>query len=108
VIRRFQPGTNLLFGYVVYNSQNDKNRPPPALYSQASLWHDGNPVYTGPSKPINISGQNDLERINVGGGILLGTALGSGEYVLKITVMDPLAREPYRKATQLIEFEVVR
>jgi hypothetical protein len=42
------------------------------------------------------------------GGVRLGNELIPGEYVLQITVTDPLADEKHRVATQWIDFEIVK
>ena len=54
-------------------------------------------------KPIDLTGQTDLERITGGGGLQLGM-LPAGEYILQLLVNDALAQEKNRTATQWIDF----
>ena len=58
-------------------------------------------------KPIDFTGQTDLERITGGGGLQLGM-LPAGEYILQLFVNDALAQEKNRTATQWIDFEIVQ
>jgi VWFA-related protein len=105
-LRRFSQGSNLWFAYSVYNAQLDKATQLPLLIAQARIFRDGNILYVGAEKPINASGQSDLKRITAAGGIKLGL-LEPGEYQLQITVTDT-ARDNPRKATQWIDFEIVK
>jgi VWFA-related protein len=105
--RRFRQGSNLYFGYAVYKAQLDKATQLPNLTAQAKLFRDGKLVYEGGLKPIDISGQTDLERITEGGGLQLGK-LPPGEYVLQLFVNDALVQGKNRTATQWIDFDIVQ
>jgi len=105
--RRFRQGSNLFFGYAVYKAQLDKATHLPNLTAQAKLFRDGKLVYEGGLKPIDLTGQTDLERITGGGGLQLGM-LPPGEYILQIVANDAPAREKNRTATQWIDFEIVQ
>ena len=102
--RRFRQGSGLFFGYSVYNARLDKGTL--NLAAQARIFRDGKLVFEGASKPIDLAGQADLERIAAGGGLRLGS-LEPGEYILQIVVSDALAAEQHRIATQWIDFEIV-
>ncbi len=106
-IRRFKSGTSLLFGYAIYNASVGKRNAAP-LTTQAKIFRDGKPVYEGPVKPVDFANQKDLERIPIGGGVQLGSALEPGEYLLQILVTDPAAKEKFRTATRWIDFEIVK
>jgi len=106
-IRRLKSGTSLLFGYAIYNAKVGKTNAAP-LTTQAKIFRDGKPVYEGPVKPVDFANQKDLERIPIGGGVQLGSALEPGEYLLQIVVTDPAAKEKQRTASRWIDFEIVK
>jgi len=107
-LRRFKSGTNLLFGYAIYNARVDKQANTPNLSTQTKIFRDGNVVYEGPLKPIDVAAQKDMDRIAAGGGVQLGTALEPGEYLLQVVVTEPSVKEKRRTATRWIDFEIVK
>jgi len=107
-LRRFKSGTNLLFGYAIYNARVDKQANIPNLSTQTKIFRDGNVVYEGPLKPIDVAAQKDMDRIAAGGGVQLGTALEPGEYLLQVMVTEPSVKEKRRTATRWIDFEIVK
>ena len=107
-VRRFPQGSNLVFGYAVYNGRIDKTTNHPRLTAQVRIFRDGKPVYLGEEMPIDAADQTDMTRLTVGGRLQLGANLSAGEYVLLLTVEDPLAQEKHRTATQSVEFEIVK
>ncbi len=107
-IRRFPTGTNLLFAYAIYNARVDKRTGTPTLSSQTKIFREGKVVYEGLPKPIDVAGQTDLERVTVGGGVQLGTVLEPGEYLLQITVTDPLVKGKNGIISRWIDFEIVK
>ena len=107
-LRRFKSGTNLLFGYAIYNARIDKQANTANLSTQTKIFRDGQIVYEGPLKPIDVGAQQDMERLAAGGGVQLGTALEPGEYLLQVIVTDPLAKEKQRTASRWIDFEIVK
>jgi hypothetical protein len=56
--------------------------------------------------PFDPGAQIDLKRLNAGGRLQLGTDMPVGDYVLQIVVMDSLAKEKLRTATQWIDFQI--
>jgi len=107
-LRRFKSGTNLLFGYAIYNARVDKQANIPNLSTQTKIFRDGNVVYEGPLKPIDVAAQKDMDLIAAGGGVQLGTALEPGEYLLQVVVTEPSVKEKRRTATRWIDFEIVK
>ena len=103
-MRRFRSSSNLFYGYVVYVGRGKKSTEAPALLSEVKLFRDGTQVYGGGAKPIDIAGQEDLERISAAGGLRLNS-LSPGTYVLQVTVKDQAGSRG--NATQLIDFEVI-
>ena len=107
-LRRFKSGTNLLFGYAIYNARVDKQANTANLSTQTKIFRDGNVVYEGPLKPLDVAGQKDMEHLAAGGGVQLGTALEPGEYLLQVIVTETSVKEKRRAATRWIDFEIVR
>jgi hypothetical protein len=68
------------------------------------LFREGALVYGGDAKAIDLTGQNDFERITAAGGLRLNS-LVPGTYVLQVKVKDQSGKGA--DATQLIDFEVV-
>src|SRR6266545_1618878 len=106
--RQFKPGQILQYSFVIYNARLVRATAQPQLTMQVRLIRDGQPIFTGKETSFNNTSQSDLKRITYGGGLELGRDLAPGEYVLQVTVIDPLADEKHRVATQWIDFEVVK
>ncbi len=106
-IRRFERGSILRYGYVIYNAKTDKTQKPELLV-QTRLIRDGKVVLEGVMKPFDASGQPDLQRLEAAGAVALGNELTPGNYILQIIVLDKLASEKRRVSTQYVEFEIVR
>ena len=106
--RQFKPGQILQYSFVIYNARLVRATAQPQLTMQVRLIRDGQPIFTGKETSFNNTSQSDLKRITHGGGLELGRDLAPGEYVLQVTVIDPLADEKHRVATQWIDFEVVK
>jgi hypothetical protein len=98
----------LQYGFVIYNPQLDKATNHPQLTTQVRLFRDGQPIFVGKEIPLAAENQTDLQRLNVGGAIQLGTGMEPGEYVLQVIVIDALAKVKYRMATQWIDFEIIK
>ena len=72
------------------------------------MFRDGKLLYAGDPKPIDPSGQTDLERITASGALRLGPTLGLGQYILQVTIDDRQVDEKNGTATQWIDFEIVK
>ena len=107
-VRRFKQGTQLEYGYLIYNAQLDKTTQRPSLTTQVRMFRDGQQVFSGGERPFDPKNQTDLTRLVASGGLILGTDLIPGEYVLQLIVTDPLADKKYRVATQWMDFEIVK
>lgn len=103
-MRRFRSSSNLFYSYVVYVGRARKSTELPALLAEVRLFRDGALVYGGGAKAIDITGQDDTERITAAGGLRLNS-LAPGTYVLQVKVKDQSGKGG--DATQLIDFEVV-
>ena len=113
--RTFRRGSNLMFGYAIYNAlgqaiynaQRDKSIRWPELTAQTRIFRDGKLVYTGEPGALSLTDQPDLQRITAGGRLQLGPDFPIGEYVLQIVIADNSTKDKPRIATQWIDFEVV-
>ena len=103
VLKRFQKGTSLVFGYTIYNATLDKKTRRPQLTAQTVVFRDSVKIYSSDRVAIAVTDQADLKRINAGARLQLGSALTPGEYLVQIVVEDQVAK---RNATQVTQFEV--
>ncbi|HSS18623.1 MAG TPA: VWA domain-containing protein [Pyrinomonadaceae bacterium] len=107
-VRRIQQGVPLLLVYAVYNAMLDKNNQLPQLTAQAIIYRDGKVIQTGKAVPIDVAGQPDLKRIASVVQVELGTELAPDEYTVQINVVDHLASEKQARASQWIDFTIVK
>lgn len=104
-LRRFKRGSILAYGFDIYNTK--KKNGVTDLSSRLRIFHDGKIVMDGKATPIDLNGQNDLERIKTSGALALAGKMPPGEYILQIIVTDNFAKESKRMATQYIQFEII-
>jgi hypothetical protein len=104
-VRIFKPGTPIVYGYQILNAQAD-NAKKPELEVQTRLFRDGQEVYKGTPKPMEMGPADDPKRLLGGGRMQLGEKITPGDYVLQVVVTDKLAKEKYRMATQSMDFEI--
>ncbi len=102
--RQFQKQSTLDYDYVIYNAAGGR----PELKTQLTVLRDGEEVYTEELKSLDITGQADPTRLKTAGKLLLGEKFLPGEYILRITVVDPLAKADSANVTQTIDFEIVQ
>ncbi len=102
-MRRFEPNSDLHFGFVVYNASST-NR----LVMEARLFRDGRKIYSGHPAPIVVGNQPDLTRLFVNGSVRLGHDLAVGSYYLQIVITDKSAKNKASEVIQLVDFEVFK
>ncbi|MFY9570134.1 MAG: VWA domain-containing protein [Blastocatellia bacterium] len=107
-VRMLRRGTDLDYGYLIYNAQVDPKTKQPQIETQVLLLKDGKPVFKGKVNPLDVSEQPDLKHIPATGRLRLSADLVPGEYVVQVIVTDKLAKEKYRQAAQWMDFEVVK
>ena len=61
---------------------------------QVRVFRNGVVLFTGEEIPYDASGQADLKRLTVNGGVQLGTNMSPGEYVLQVIVTDMVKEKP--------------
>jgi hypothetical protein len=97
----------LEWGYLIYNAQVDKAQKH-QVTTNVRLFRNGQQVFSGEDRPFPTENQKDPQRLVVAGGLILGTDLTPGEYILQVIVTDALAEKKYRTATQWMDFEIVK
>jgi VWFA-related protein len=107
-VRRFRRGMVMQYGYAIYNATPDKATGRPQLQTQIRVFRDGKELFAGRVQPLDTSGQLNVKQLAAVGGLQLGSNMTPGEYILQIIVIDPLAKEKHRTATQWIDFEIVK
>ncbi|MDT7808631.1 MAG: hypothetical protein QOJ70_2444 [Acidobacteriota bacterium] len=107
-VRRFRAGSQVDFLYDIYNARVDRATSRPQLQTQALVFRDGRPVFTGSVQSYDPGGQTDMSHLQAGARLGLGAGFAPGEYVLQVVVTDALAKGKTRTATQWIDFEVVK
>jgi hypothetical protein len=73
---------------------------------QTRVFRDGKQVYQGKPMPFAAEGQKDPKNLIAGGRLQLGGKMAPGEYVLQVIVVDKLAKEKNRTASQWMDFVV--
>ena len=106
-VRRFERGQVMEYAFAIYNAQLTAAGKP-NVQTQVRLFRNGQQVFSGEVKPLDVTGQPDLRRLAAGGAMQLGKEMEPGEYVLQVIITDPLAKEKYRMATQWIDFEIIK
>lgn len=107
-MRVLRGGMEVDFGFLIYNAQRDPKTNRPDLETQVVLLKEGKQIFAGKTAPLEIGEQTDLKRIPASGTLRLGADIPPGEYVVQIIVIDKLAKEKYRTASQWMDFEIVR
>ncbi len=105
--RIFRRGMQLHFGLAIYNA-TVAGAGRPQLEGQVIMLRDGKALYTSQPTAIDLTGQTDWKQVVAGGKLQLGSQLEPGEYVLQVIVTDRLAKEPFNRTTQWIDFEIVK
>jgi hypothetical protein len=105
-VRRFRRGEEVLYGFDVYNARLDAAAKAPRLQIAIRLYREGEPVYTGEARPLELPPQPDWRRVRAGGALALGAEMRPGSYVLEVTVTDPLSKKKPSFATRWVDFDV--
>ncbi|MBX7055046.1 MAG: VWA domain-containing protein [Pyrinomonadaceae bacterium] len=104
-IRRVKLNTVLRYGYEIYNARLDTTKRP-NIQTKIRVFRDGKLILDGQQISLDLSGQTDMQRLRASGALSLGGKMLPGDYILQIIVMDNLAPQNRRLATQFIQFEI--
>lgn len=105
-LRKFKWGTILEYRVEIYNAKAPKGQKP-QLTTQLKLYHEGRLVLNGKQLPVAISAETNSQLINSMGAIKLGMGMASGNYILQIVVIDNLAKDNNKIATEWVQFEII-
>jgi VWFA-related protein len=106
-VRRAKLNTILRYGYEIYNAQLDGAKQA-SIQTKIRVFRDGKLVLDGQQLPLDLAGQNDLQRIKGSGALSLGGKMLPGDYILQVIITDSLAKAKQQIATQFVQFEVVQ
>jgi VWFA-related protein len=104
-LRHMRTGSVLRYGFEVYNAKAGPSGKPD-ITLKIRMFRDGKMIFEGAPKPIDLTGQPDMLRINASGALGLGSAMTPGDYVLQVIVTDNNAKEKEKVTTQFVQFEV--
>ena len=103
VNRHFKAGTNLVFGFVIYNAYAGAG--PPQLIIDARMFREGKLIDSANGLRVNVAGQKDLTRISTSGVVYLKPDLEPGRYFLQLVTTDATKKT---NAMQWVDFEVIK
>lgn len=103
VLKQFEAGTVLRYGFEVYNAKADNSAP--HLETQAKIYQSDKVVVQGNPVKFDASGQPDPKHVKISGNMLLNENLQAGDYVLQIVVTDTASKQV---STQVFPFEIVK
>jgi hypothetical protein len=104
-VRSFRAGTDVRFGYAVYNAKPNKTTHSPNVTMQFKIFHDGKEAFTSNEKQVNWVDKTDA-RLMAEGVFTLGKSIARGDYVVQVIVKDLETSGKNQIATQWIDFEV--
>jgi len=104
-VRQFTAGQTVKFRYFVYNPALDAEGKG-NVETQVRLFAGGREAYSGSVTAIRLEKGTDAAHWQIKGQIAMDLELASGRYILQVTVMDTVAKQP-KAISQFIDFEVV-
>ena len=106
-VRRYAAGDWLAYSLYIYNPRMDRKTRRPKLNSRVILFWEGQEVFRGEPRPVEIGRQKDLRRLWMAGRVGIPEDMEAGEYVLQVVITDELAKQKNAMASQWIDFEVL-
>ena len=103
-IRKFRPGSILVYSYRIYNAALEKSSRQPNLSIQVRLYKDGEVVTDYPAQVVQLEPQTDLSRLSDYGYMRLAPEMPPGDYALQLVIKD---LNDKRTSSEWIDFEVV-
>jgi VWFA-related protein len=104
VLKQFEAGTVLRYGFEVYNAKGDRSAIP-QIETQAKIYQSDKVVVQGNAIKFDASGQPDAKHVKISGNMMLNESLQAGDYVLQILVTDTVSKQV---STQVFPFEIVK
>jgi VWFA-related protein len=103
-VRRFHRGDRVAYAFEIYNAARDRATKRTALEISTHIYREGRLVHMSEPTPLDPGAQADWSHIRIGRGLLIGTEMEPGSYVLEITLTD-LANKRHT-ASQWVDFEI--
>jgi VWFA-related protein len=104
VLKQFQAGTVLRYGFEVYNAKGDTSSAP-HLETQAHILQSDKVVVQGTVNKFDATGQLDPKHVRIAGNMMLNNNLQAGDYVLQVVVTDKSTKQV---STQIFPFEIIK
>jgi len=119
-VRRFTPGSDVVFGFMVYEAKGTETSKP-NVETTLRLYRENQLVSTTkvdtlvapapPPAPRPAKGQKKAREEPAGQALLgsfhLSDAIEPGEYLVEVSALDPAAKPPHHVAAQRVGFEVM-
>ncbi len=93
------------YGAAIYNASVDKKTGQPRISVQAEIYRDGKPVYQFPVRTIELSPGANPKHFDYVGRLRLND-FPAGNYLLRLIVIDGLAKKKLNRAEQWMDFSV--
>jgi hypothetical protein len=106
-VRRYHAGQNIAYGYILINPKVAGSDKMPKAITQVRVFRNGKLFYAG--KPQSVYARRTGDPTDfLGAGVLrLGSEVTPGEYLIQVTVTDPLHKKKQSQVSQWADFEVV-
>lgn len=104
-LKSYFPGDHFEYMSVIYNAKHEKEAAP-ELESQFVLFKDGNELSKNEMQPLDVSGDDNFNKIPIRRRLLLGDSLEGGDYVLQLLVQDKQRNKKSGLASQSLSFEI--
>jgi VWFA-related protein len=106
-VRRYHAGQNIAYGYIVINPKVAGPERMPKAVTQVRVYRNGQLFYTGRPQSAFVKRKDDSDDFVAAGVLRLGTVVTPGEYLIQLTVTDPLHKKKQSQVSQWSDFEVV-
>jgi VWFA-related protein len=106
-VRRYHSSQNIAYGYILINPKVAGPDKMPKAVSQVRVYRNGKPFYTGRQQSVFGKRPDEPTDFLAAGVLHLGTDVRPGEYLIQVTVTDPLHKKKQSQVSQWADFEVV-
>jgi len=104
-VRRFSRNSEIDYGAIIYNPTLDPKTGKHQLTMQLEIYRDGKILHQLPPRPVDPGAGTNPKRMECGGRLKL-TGFPPGDYLMRLVVTDPLAKQKYSRAEQWVDFSV--
>ncbi len=104
-VRRFSRDGVIDYGAFAFNATIDPKTGKPQLTMRLEIYRDGKVAIQLEPRQIDAGATTDLKRLDCGGRLKLN-GFPPGDYVMRMVVIDQLAKQKYSAAEQWMDFSV--